>query len=576
MKKNYYSHIIVVITYFLLFDLPVIAQEIIDLNPSYTMKDSSKKLIISNIIPEIEQPSENTYFQYSQELFRLVQPISKLQFGVPYQLNLNHEIYTLYFSELPLFNALSYQTINTNSDDLVPGKVEISDAEGFKYSSFIGIKVRGKTSRSYPKKSYQIRLWTDSASYETKDESFFKMRDDDKWLLLAMWNEQTRLNNVFCHDLWLRMHQLYYADLEPKANSTIRLKYVELFLNDSYQGVYAFTEGMDRKQLKLKKNKDGIKRGELYKGISWGKGLVVFNMKNVPPYDNNSLFWDGFEMKYPSDLPTDWSLFNDFAYFVSNSTNDDFDIEIFDRFHKMNAIDYYIFLNFINAADNTGKNTFIAKYKEGGPYFYIPWDLDGTIGYNWKGEQDPGDIHNIKWNHLYERIMNRNVDNFNIDMAERWNQLKKSILNPITMKTRIDSIANFLINTGAYEREEIAWSDYKFNIEEIDYIKNWMDERIDFLDKYFNQWSISSKLSINQYDKVRVHYRNGYFSLNPNDLSDDITYKLFNISGQQLLSGILSANSNKISASGIPNGIYIFHFFEDNQNQIGTSKVIKY
>ena len=256
-----------------LISFSVLSQNSYILHPSHTFEDRGKKLIISNLLPEFNQTSGDVYFQYQETSFKLQTISSELKYGIPYQLVSDHETFTLYFSELPLINAQSYQTIVTYSDDLVPGKFEISDTEGFYYSSFIGIKVRGATSRSYPKKSYQIRLWTDSASYETKDESFFQMRNDDKWLLLAMWNEQNRLNNVFCHDLWLRMHKLYYADSELKANSAIRLKYVEFFLDGNYQGVYAFSENMDRKQLKLKKTKEGNIRGELYKGISWGQGL---------------------------------------------------------------------------------------------------------------------------------------------------------------------------------------------------------------------------------------------------------------------------------------------------------------
>ena len=112
------------------------------------------------------------------------------------------------------------------------------------------------------------------------------MRSDKTWLLLAMYNEKLRLNNKISHDLWLKLHKLYYADLEPDANSTIRTRYVEVVLNGQYQGVYLFTEDMDRKQLKLKKTDNfPMPEENSIKGI---RGIrepfsVAFLLSPLPP-----------------------------------------------------------------------------------------------------------------------------------------------------------------------------------------------------------------------------------------------------------------------------------------------------
>lgn len=55
----------------------------------------------------------------------------------------------------------------------------------------IGIKVRGKTSAGYPKKSYSIEF-VDSTNIET-DVQLIEMRSDDDWILDAMYIDQARM-----------------------------------------------------------------------------------------------------------------------------------------------------------------------------------------------------------------------------------------------------------------------------------------------------------------------------------------------------------------------------------------------
>lgn len=62
-----------------------------------------------------------------------------------------------------------------------------------------------------------------------------------------------RLRNRIATEIWQDMStKPYYADKEPKAQSTVNGKVVEVILNHQYAGIYSLTEAMDRKQMKLK------------------------------------------------------------------------------------------------------------------------------------------------------------------------------------------------------------------------------------------------------------------------------------------------------------------------------------
>lgn len=557
------------------------SQSAYNLSADFSFMDKGKYLIISNKIPEGYISENDVVFTFKDEQYKLQNPPTVLQYGTAYKLKKNNFTYTLYFSELPLLNIYSYKKIVTESDELVPGKIEMSDNEGFKYQSFIGIKVRGNSSRTFPKKSYQIRIWTDSASAESKEKAFWGMRKDDKWLLLAMWNENTRLNNMFSHNLWLNIHKLYYAEKEPDANSAVRMKYVEMFLDGVYKGVYAFSEGMDRKELKLKKKQDdGTIRGELYKGDQWGKGLVTFNMDKIPAYDNNKLFWDGYEMKYPDDLPVNWSMLSNFAYFVGKGSNAEFKSHIFEQFKKENAMDYFIFLNLLHAGDNTGKNIYLAKYKEGEPYFYAPWDLDGVLGYDWTGSQI-GYSNDILYNNLYKRLMELNVDNYNKDISVRWFSLREAVLKKETLMDRLDSLSNFLTTSGVYKRENIAWPANKINPTEINYTKDWLNNRIDVLDTFF--YYQKDAISIEEQEeslakniKIGITHNEFIVFFDKTIGYSRLEYQMNSFSGKWITSGSVNPAQNKIDVSFLPSGIYFLRFKDDLKGIYFTKKVVKY
>jgi hypothetical protein len=86
-------------------------------------------------------------------------------------------------------------------------------------------------------------------------------------VLDALYNEPLRVNAYVAHKLWLDLHTPYYTDREPEARAGADVRYVEVFEDGRYRGVYLQSEQVDRKQLKLKKTKDGEVRGELYKAV---------------------------------------------------------------------------------------------------------------------------------------------------------------------------------------------------------------------------------------------------------------------------------------------------------------------
>lgn len=495
---------------------------------------------------------------------------NEIEHGEQYQVIHDSQVYQLYFSKLPLINInTSYEiqdepkvlaslllTDSTNSDAII---------------SYCGIEYRGGFSQSYPKKSFDIELWEDTSGSNTNKLPLLNMREDDDWLLFAMYNEPLRIRNVVNHKLWKDIHTLYYINEEPEAKSGINTQYVELAINNIYQGIYAFCEQMDKKQLKLKKYNTSI-RGELYKGINWG-GAATFT--SLPPYDNSSRMWGGFEMKYPKEEDiTDWANIYDFVNFVINSSDSDFEQNIASKFVLDNAIDYFIFLNILRANDNRGKNIFITKYDENEPYFYVPWDLDGTFGIKWDGDQE--NIYNdLLVNGLYSRLQNSNNVLFNQLASNRWFELRENILQNDNLINRIFQTYNFLLTNGNYERESLKWGDESIKLSNLEYTYEWLENRFNFLDLYFSStMGIENIVNSNEKYKVLPNPITSTFRVNNYSSKIGTSYSINNINGLSLMNGILHEDG-LIDIGNLSSGIYFLRVFDNESKQLAYFKIIK-
>ena len=486
--------------------------------------------------------------RFGDRNYRFISPPDNLSYTNSYVVEdmMSSDQFVLYFTPLPI---ISIETNNIIVDEpKVQAVFTYSDNEQT-LSSNIGIEIRGGASQSYPKKTYDIEFWDDETGNLNVDMKFGQLREDDDWILDALYNEPLRLRSYTANKLWKQIQVPYYVNYEPKAKPGADVMYVEMFLNGVYNGLYNLSEPIDRKQLKIKKFNDNL-RGELYKGYTWGASTFT----SLPSYNNNSRVWGGYEFEYPksSDI-TDWSSLYQFTNFVINSSELEFENDIWSRFEKDNFINYFLFLNLIRATDNTGKNIYLAKYKQGEPYFYIPWDLDGCFGTIWNGTNS-NITDDILKNGFISRVIDRNPKNILIDIANKWFENKNHVFSYASLSEAVRQQYETLDNNKIYERESLVYSNYSFEIHELNYILDWIQNRLNFLDDYFSM--ILSKIDVSITNKITFF---------PNPATDKIHvdsevslmdnfYKIFNANGQTVGSGYLI--NRQINIEKLEKGIY--------------------
>lgn len=362
------------------------------------------------------------------------------------------------------------------------------------------IKWRGGTTNASGKnkRNYKIKFIDDKG--EKKDYRFFGLRKDNVWILDAGQVDLSRVRNRAAANLWNDFaHKPYYINEEPEALSASRGEFVELFVNNRYQGVFNMCEPIDRKQMKLMKfnSLDGTIHGGLWKSTGWGYGTF---WDKPDEYDNTSEKWNVFEVKYPEvdDLcPTDYSTLYNAIDFVSSSTDEEFADCADEYFDIPVLIDYYIFCNILNAFDICGKNIYWAVYDKMTSKKLTPamWDLDCTVGQNYTNNPLRPDYVKPDMDILYPtkiiyRLVELDVNGFNTLVAERYSSLRNEHLSTINLIDRYSKLINMLMDSGAASREEQRWSNdsdisgLTLNLQgELEYITEWIETRCIHLDK---------------------------------------------------------------------------------------------
>jgi spore coat protein H len=485
-----------------------------------------------------------------------------------YQVKHENTAYTVYFTKLPIVHINTrYAIVDAPS---VYATFTMSETNGAITKSNLGVEIRGGYSQGYPKKSYELSFWADTLGSASRDVKFLGMRTDNKWNLQALYNEPMRSNSKVANELWQEMNQLYYKDKEPDAKNGIAMSYVEVFVNDEYKGLYALTERVDRKQLKLKKYTTSIK-GELYKGSNWD-GPVVFT--SVPSFDNNSLSWGGFEYKHPEEY-TDWTNLHDFVGFVQNSSDAEFMKQYQSKFNLKNAVDYYIFMNVLRADDNRGKNLYIAKYNAGEPYFYVPWDLDSVFGNKWSGENE-NVTDDIMSNGFYKRLnQDCSASGFRSVLGRRWAELRATVLTPDHIMAKFAANTAYLQANSAYQREQAVWTSYRYDTTQMSYVTTWLTKRLAYLDEAFSQRCalLSATPSVQKSPTVQIY---------PNPATDYLvveagasTYEVCiqDVSGRVALKTTARTPVSRLDISQLPKGLYLV--LVKGENFVATEKLLR-
>lgn len=342
------------------------------------------------------------------------------------------------------------------------------------------VKYRGGSSSSLPKKSIRIDLKDENG--DKRKLPLFGMRNDDDWILTAMFSDESKVRDMTAWQLWREMKSSYP---DVKGSCAPETRYVEVILNGKYQGLYMFMEKFDAKTMELE---DG---DALFKATSW----EVPDSAGLRKQHYRSLSYYAMEKKWPSvteKIEGTWDGIAEYIRVAYETDGEDFAREIADVASVENQLDYWIFNNVTMASDNTFKNAYYAV--KDGLVYTLPWDLDISFGLGWNGDgatnylyRNPDSITRT-YDFQAGRRLIKYYDGAADYVKERWQQLTES--GVVTAEGIIENARahyDLIRSSGALTRERERWSTVSYADDAMEYFESSVRARIKWLDKYINE-----------------------------------------------------------------------------------------
>lgn len=364
--------------------------------------------------------------------------------------------YSLICTTLPLMNIMCSEEIG---DDKVNMQLQLFDNQKnctIRNTNSDGtIHLRGATTKYFPKKGYRISLTKNKKNGNTVANkcNLLDMRNDDDWLLYAAYNDQEKIRHVFSTNLW---KYSCAADNSLGLDNGMEYKYIELFINNEYYGLYALGYPIDEKQLNIKKNSD---TEFLYKKVTWERESGITAESSEP--------MEGYVTK--SESPNAWVPLRSYYAMINSGITSD-NAALYERIDIDNAVDIYLFYNFIQAADNVipgaMKNMMIAAKYRNGSYkmIYAPWDMDISWGNDYEDSEmypyaiPPSQNWLMEVGGVAPLIAANDPDIENL-IQGKYRNLRNTVWSEEALNSLIDQYENDIFDSGAYLRDMERWPD---------------------------------------------------------------------------------------------------------------------
>ncbi len=380
----------------------------------------------------------------------------------------------------------------------------------------IGIEIRGSSSQMFPKKSYGFE--TRSSDWQDDiDVNLGGFPAEEDWILYGPYSDKSLIRNKLTFDL--------SNSIGFKAS---KVKFYDLYINNDYKGLYVLMEKIKRDENRVNITKiegDNVNGGYIIKiDKPTGEGGDCntcyddsFSFRST--YDENgnisqdSPIYFIYHYPKPSDINNNQkihisTIINDFESVLSSDNFDDPDTGYRSLIDLDSFIDFFIINEITKNIDGYRLSTFINvdidKKIKMGPI----WDFNLAFAnadycdaaniqgwlYNFNSIC-PGDIWQVPfwWTRLMES------DYFKENLKERWQLLRSTTLSNVSIENQINSYVEYLNLNNVVSQNfnkwpilgKYIWPNYFIGAthdSEIDFLKGWISQRLNWMDGQINNF----------------------------------------------------------------------------------------
>lgn len=326
---------------------------------------------------------------------------------------------------------------------------------------------------------YNLRL--------SKAQSIFNSSKRKKWSLYGDPYDLSRIRDKLAFDLY---DKLTPEKVVPKSF------FVELFINYKYMGIYTLEERYDRTLFDYEKyNKKFISPAMIFKcneGLFFDKDK--YNEKAVVDNYHRTFMQIKPDIEKIDYRHVIWDLLK---FILFSKDNEFFDKEngIFSKIDQERFIDLFLFLQVTKNVDGVSNNLYFSrkeiKNKNDKELFIISsWDHDKSFGKRITDKEDHTGLVGIdagRKNYLFQRLINDKQ--FKNLLKERWFILRKNIWSSQNIDDLIKDYFKLFDNAVYRNSNHEAYLKTKNNefnqIDDINFIADWLELRLAWLDDYF-------------------------------------------------------------------------------------------
>ena len=395
--------------------------------------------------------------------------------------------------------------------DYANGSMVLTDTDGSVVELPAKFRTRGATAGKYMMKpSLNMKLCTSDYAEEA-DSALLGMRSCSSWILDAMAIDRICMRNRVAFDIWNEFSRLPY-DTDFDGRNGTEGRFVELYIKDQYYGIYCLTDRINRKLLNLKKYQEQEDGSVLIRGVLYKSGTQDIYNQNEPCYSADSsacvIEWhNAWELSFPEEYGglQAWQPLQDA---ILKGYNKDY---VKRYFFLQNLADYQLLVMALSISDNWGnKNRYFSirninkdiystdpTEADRRRFVVTPWDLDTSFGGHYEGECYDGKytyfpLSTIFNNAPYPYGPICADEEYLAILKQRWIEGRQGAFSPSSIHRKLEHYRDLFVRSGAWQRMTDYFEKQKSRPlyvldlnREIEYIKEWYDNRFLELDEYF-------------------------------------------------------------------------------------------
>ena len=412
-------------------------------------------------------------------------------------------------------NKLPQVNINTNGAQIVDepkieAQMEIKENDIMDFSGKIGIEIRGSSSQMFPKKQFGLETWDDAN--DGINVSLVGFPEEEDWILYAPYSDKALIRNVLIYDL--------SRDIGRYAS---RVKFVDVTINGTYNGVYVLMEKLKRDNNRIDIN--NLKPEEI-SGEDLTGGYILKIDKADGPNETTYTATTAITSNYPPnnanlgqhifflyDTPDSEDIVTEQREYITNYMHEFEDALAGENFtdpetgyakyiDSASFIDFFLLNELSNNVDGFRLSTWLTKDKNEKLNMGPIWDFNlafGNANYCGGGDTNvwaykfnsrcPGDFWEIPF--WWGRLMQDPA--FVAQLQDRWLQLRGGAFSNGSIMTKIDAYVETLTLAGAIKENFEKWpvlGQYVWpnnfvgnsHTDDINYLKEWVNNRPNWLD----------------------------------------------------------------------------------------------